>query len=179
MEAKMSEAQKQSLEEKLNRYIKEGKPRLVTYNGKSKHLSNKKLKDLRIKQLEHEGGILPLLALLPAIFGGIAAAGGVAGGAAGIAKAVNDKKAKDAELKEQKHFNQEKLKIMNKAAGEGILQEVGKSPEVIKQFSKTLIKEARKPIKKILNTLTESFEISKQGDGLYLSPKKGSGLYLY
>ena len=67
------------------------------------HDNRQQLEELKAKS----GGILPLLALLPLIFGGIAAAGGVAGGAAGIAKAVSDKKAadeaaaRDAEYKRQ------------------------------------------------------------------------------
>src|SRR6266853_4347506 len=54
-------------------------------------LSKKKLQHIRDNK---EGGFLPLLSLLPLVFGGIGAAGAVAGGAAGIAKAVNDKKIK-------------------------------------------------------------------------------------
>ena len=45
-----------------------------------------------------EGGIVPLIPILA----GIAAAGSVAGGAAGIAKAAQDKQAHDAQLKQQK-----------------------------------------------------------------------------
>ena len=45
--------------------------------------------DVKNKQIK-EGGIFPLIPILA----GIAAAGSVAGGAAGIAKAVQDKKSK-------------------------------------------------------------------------------------
>src|SRR6266853_6982791 len=65
-------------------------------------LSKKKLQHIRDNK---EGGFLPLLALLPAILGGVAAAGSIAGGAAGIAKAVNDKKLNDATLEEQRRHN--------------------------------------------------------------------------
>src|SRR4051812_46189475 len=53
-------------------------------------LSKKKIKFIKE---EKSGGFLPLLALLLAIFGGLAAAGSVAAGAASTAKSVNDKKA--------------------------------------------------------------------------------------
>src|SRR5579864_341690 len=56
-------------------------------------LSKKKLQHIRN---QNEGGILPLLSLLPLIFSGITAAGTVGGVATGIAKAVNNKKLGDA-----------------------------------------------------------------------------------
>ena len=43
----------------------------------------------QLQHLEKTGGFIPLLALLPAIFGGLSAAGGVAGG---IASAVSSAK---------------------------------------------------------------------------------------
>src|SRR6266853_1839732 len=67
------------------------------------YLSKKKLQHIRDNK---EGGFLPLLSLIPMILGGIGAAGAVAEGAAGIAKAVNDKKLNDATLEEQKRHNQ-------------------------------------------------------------------------
>ena len=48
-----------------------------------------------------------LLTLIPLIAGCVSTAGGVAGAAAGIAKAVNDKKAADEELAEQRRHNLE------------------------------------------------------------------------
>ena len=77
-------------------------PRRLEINGKNIYISKKK-----IIECEKEGGILPLLTLIPLIAGGISAAGGVAGAAAGIAKAVNDKKAADEELAEQRRHNLE------------------------------------------------------------------------
>ena len=40
----------------------------------------------RIIECEKEGGILPLLTLIPLIAGGVSAAGAVAGGTAGVMK---------------------------------------------------------------------------------------------
>src|SRR6266853_1755654 len=63
------------------------------FDSVSISLSKKKIKFITE---EKQGGFLPLLALLPAIFGGLAATGAVAGGISGIVKSVNDKKATDA-----------------------------------------------------------------------------------
>src|SRR5688572_5315810 len=46
----------------------------------------------QLKHMTKNGGFLPLLALLPLLFGGLSAAGGVAGGAAAVAKAVHEKR---------------------------------------------------------------------------------------
>ena len=56
---------------------------------KTKHGFNLNLSAAQLKYLEKSGGFLPLLALLPLIFGGLAAAGGVAGG---VATAVSSTK---------------------------------------------------------------------------------------
>ena len=53
-----------------------------------------------------EGGLLPLAALLPLIFGGIAAAGGTAGGIASAVNAANQKAKNDLELEEQRRHNE-------------------------------------------------------------------------
>ncbi|ESP01767.1 hypothetical protein LOTGIDRAFT_172414 [Lottia gigantea] len=78
-------------------------PTLITYNGKKVHITQKiidKYKHCKVRDdidleridqnLTKKVGFLPFL---PLIFAGLAAAGATAGGAAGIAKAVNDKKA--------------------------------------------------------------------------------------
>lgn len=61
------------------------------------------------------GGFLPLL---PLILGGLAAAGSIAGGAAGIAKAVDDKKAAARAQAEVERHNREVEKQL--AAGSGL-----------------------------------------------------------
>ena len=74
-------------ESKLKNIVESGKPRTLNYNGKKVYISKSIIEKLREKS--HEGGVLPLLALLPAILGGIGAAAGTAGG---IATAVNQAK---------------------------------------------------------------------------------------
>ena len=66
-----------------------------------------KFSKTQLKQITKIGGILPLLALLPMILGGISAAGALAGGAAGIGKAINDKKAASASQAEAERHNRE------------------------------------------------------------------------
>ena len=75
-----------------------------------------KLSATQIKKMSKIGGILPLLALLPLIFGGIGAAGAAAGGAAAITKAVNDGKAAVAAQKEVERHNRE----VEKQLGNGL-----------------------------------------------------------
>jgi len=66
-----------------------------------------KFSKTQLKKMTKMGGILPLLTLIPMILGGLSAAGALAGGAAGIAKAVQNKKANDAANAEAKRHNRE------------------------------------------------------------------------
>lgn len=94
------------------------------------HLSQKQL-----NYMNKTGGVLPLLALLPAIFGGLAATGGLAGGIATIAKSVNDKKANDKMLEEQQRHNTQVEKefgkglYLNPTKGDGIKKKAKKFKE--------------------------------------------------
>jgi hypothetical protein len=65
--------------------------------------------ELSAKQLKKtvSGGVLPLLALLPLIFGGLGAAGGVAGGISSAVQAANAKKAEEARQRELERHNKE------------------------------------------------------------------------
>jgi len=58
----------------------------------------------QLKNISKMGGILPLL---PLIFGGLSAAGALAGGAAGVTKAVQDKQANAAAQAETERHNRE------------------------------------------------------------------------
>ena len=71
---------------KLRNIVNEGRSKTVTIKGKKYYISKDKIRYAR-NQAEKEGSFLPLI---PLILGGVAAAGSVAGGAAGIAKAVQD-----------------------------------------------------------------------------------------
>ena len=100
---------------KLEDIVRKDMPKSIKVDGKQYYISRKTL-----NQCKKEGGILPLQTLIPFIAGGASAAGAVAGGAAGIAKAVHDKQAQDAEIAEQKRHNLE----MERAAGRGIKEHV-------------------------------------------------------
>ena len=90
-----------TLHTKLESIVRAGKPKSMKVDGKSVYISKKKIEEGR-KALEKDGGILPLI---PLILGGLSATGALAGGAAGIAKSVNDKQHQDAMLAEEKRAN--------------------------------------------------------------------------
>jgi hypothetical protein len=77
-------------EKKLREIIQSGKPKLFKINGEKKYISKKIIND--IKEKEHEGGLLPLAALIPLITGAIAAAGGTAAGIATTVQKVKEGK---------------------------------------------------------------------------------------
>ena len=85
-----------TLHQKLENIVRAGKPKTIRHEGKAYYITKEK-----IKECEKEGGILPLLTLIPLIAGGVAEAD------AGMAKAVNDKQAADEELAEQRRHNLE------------------------------------------------------------------------
>lgn len=61
-----------------------------------------KLPSSRVIQIPKTGGVLPLIP----IFAGLSALGALTGGAAGVAKAVNDARAANHQLKENKRHNE-------------------------------------------------------------------------
>ena len=75
----------------------------------------KKVKIPRVIPLPKVGGILPLIP----IFAGLSALGALSGGAAGIAKAVNDAKSAEKKLKESKRHNEtmEAIALGKKGSG--------------------------------------------------------------
>ena len=147
-----------TLHQKLENIVRAGKPKTIRHEGKTYYISKEK-----IRECEKEGGILPLLTLIPLIAGGVSAAGAVAGGTAGIVKAVNDKKAADEELAEQRRHNLE----MEKKTG-------GNLKEHIKNFVQAtqMENEAKKVVKKFLRNISDVIEVKpdKEGNGLYLNP---------
>ncbi|ESO93712.1 hypothetical protein LOTGIDRAFT_153168 [Lottia gigantea] len=174
-------------------------PTLITYNGKKVHITQKiidKYKHCKVRDdmeridenLTKKGGFLPFL---PLIFAGLAAAGATAGGAAGIAKAVNDKKAEAAANAEARRLN---LAMEREAQG-GL--GVGDILGTVKEFGQT-----KKPVKEGLSKLIDKidtgemkvkhkgdaifFKNIRSGEGIFLSKYKGNGvifdfdsLYIY
>ncbi|ESO97228.1 hypothetical protein LOTGIDRAFT_174511 [Lottia gigantea] len=99
----------------------------------------------RIDQnLTKKGGFLPFL---PLIFAGLAAAEATAGGAAGIAKAVNDKEAEAAANAEARRHN---LAMERKArGGSGVGDILG----TVKEFGQRFGEETKKTVKEGLSKL--------------------------
>ena len=171
-----------TLRAKLEDIFRKDKPKSIKVDGKQYYISRK-----RLNQCRKEGGILPLLTLIPLIAGGVGAAGAVAGGAAGIAKAVHDKNAQDAELAEERRHNRE----MEKAVGRGYYDDEGKyipNPYLgkgIKEHVKNFLEatdfkdDAKKAVKKFFKNMSDTIQITptKEGNGLILNPV-GNGLVL-
>lgn len=135
-----------------------------------------KLSATQLEHLEKTGGLLPLLALLPLIFGGIGAAGGVAGGVASAVTAANNAKAAAAAQAETERHNREVEAQLK--TGTGFVSElVGKAP-LIGSFLKPLLEKIGLGINdcnKILNGGCVC--LKKCGKGLYMRPY-GAGLFI-
>ena len=160
---KTSEKHQSEIERKLRNIINGNKPKYITINKKKYYVSRPKIDEIKLRE-EKEGGLLPLI---PLIIGAVTAAGSVAGGPAGIAKAVNDKKAADLKQEEQERHNKEMEKIAKEIkSGSGI-------HEAIRELSKMathLSDMDRRFLKNTLYNLSEFIPISKSGDGLFLNP---------
>ena len=151
-----------TLNTKLENIVRVGKPKSIKVPGKSVYISKKK-----IDECKKEGGLLPLAALIPIIAGAVSATGAVAGGTAGIVKAVHDKRAADKEYDEQKRHNLEVEKSLKSG---------GSLKEHIKKFVQAtdLENEGKKAVKKFLKNISNVIEVrpDKEGGGLYLNPYK-------
>jgi hypothetical protein len=156
-------------EEKLQNIVNSGKPKSITVQGKKYYLSKAKINEL--KEKSKEGGFLPLLALLPLIFGGIAAAGAVAGGTAAVVKTVNDTQhniaveniLKDHPQPAQGQGMKGKL-LKPYAKGNGFKDEIS-------DFIKTtkLDEDGKKILGKTLQYISNRIGIVKTGEGLFLT----------
>ena len=145
---------------------------------------NLKLSAVQLREMEKSGGFLPLLALLPLIFGGIGAASGIAGGVASAVSSAKNVKTAAAALEEQIRHNkqvEEELK-----AGSGIISDRIENVPFIKKIVPYLRKIGLgvSTCKKIMDgetACTKSGVFVKQiGSGIYLGPSEnfGGGLYL-
>ena len=125
-------------------------------------------------EIQKEGGFLPLI---PLIIGGIAALGSIAGGTAGIVKAVSDSKFNAAKLEEEQRHNKE---LEAASRGEGCSSEDGSGIFLapwkngmgigVKEFvnGSGLDAIGKKSLRNILKNLSETFKIERKGEGLYL-----------
>jgi hypothetical protein len=151
----------------------------ITQVNKAKKLHkglDLKLSAAQLEHLEKKGGLLPLLALLPLIFGGLGAVGGVAGGvASAVSAAKNAKAAAEAQAETERHNREVETQLKT---GSGVVSDfVGKTP-LIGSFLKPLLQKLGLGIKdynKIKNGGCVC--LRKFGKGLYLRPY-GGGLFI-
>ena len=181
----------QHIVEKIYSIVQKGKPKAIIIKGQKHYINKEKIKILKQKFHEEkvESGFLPLLTLLPLIFGGMSAAASTAGIIASKVidnKKVNaDKESKEREIKsleeskrkeleEQSRHNQELEKLENekiKRLGGSLNYEDTK--QIIKEFVNKLDlnDEYKKSIKNILKTLIDVIEFkSFEGEGIILKP---------
>ena len=168
------------VEEKINEIITTGKPASVTYQGKKVYIGKNKIVELRdhlddrrekigeekenpSMKVEKEGGLLPLVALLPLIFGGVTAAAAAASGVATVVKNVKEGQLADA--------------TKNKIQGSGIYLEPYQGKGLTK-YLRTITKgnkdkDCAKEIKEMLKKLGKGeleMRINKKGTGIFLAP---------
>ena len=87
---------------------------------KAKNRLSLSLSSTQLKYLEKSGGLLPLSALLPLIFGGLGAAGAVAGGiSSAVSSAKNDAAAQLAETERHNREIETQLKTDNGIISDG------------------------------------------------------------
>lgn len=127
---------------------------------------------------EYKGSFLPFLIPLLA---GLGAVGSLLGGAAGVTKAVLDKKSNDLKQEEEKRHN---IELEKAARGEGIVESNGifmNPPNSWKSYGMSLdVKDfvnnsklddiGRKSLRNILKNLSSYFKIEKQGEGIFMQP---------
>ena len=161
------------MENKLRQIIDSNKPGTITHEGKRAYISKEKIKEIKAK--EKEGGVLPLLALLPLIFGGLGAAGAVAGG---VASAVNSaKQSQLADAQRKVIENRGSGMMLNPYHGNGLYLDPYQG-RGIADFLKQLLnqsgveEEGKKAIKNILKNLSDGVNIRAEGNGLFLSPNR-------
>ena len=130
----------------------------------------------QLQHLEKTGGFIPLLALLPAIFGGLGAAGGLAGGiASAVSSAKNAQALASAQAETERHNRAVETQLKD---GSGVVSEfVGKVP-VIGSFLKPLLEKIGLGISDSNTVMNGGCVCLRHlGKGLYLRPY-GGGLYI-
>ena len=191
-----------NLAKNLNEIIKSGIPKSVTIDGKRIYISKKiikKIKEGSGTEGQTSGGLLPLAALLPIIFGALGAAGGVAGGVANVVQSAKTSQKADAEKKlaeerlknlqnsSKKGENEKSKKDNEEEGGSGIFlnpyegrgQSITLTSEQgsgLSDFLKNILKNSNieKPekteLKNIFKNLKHGIKIERTGSGIFLNP---------
>jgi hypothetical protein len=140
----------------------------------------------QIDHLEKSGGFIPLLALLPALLGGLSAAGGLAGGIGSIVTSVKNSQAQAAAQAENVRHNREVENQLK--GGSGVVSDfIGKTPVVGKYLKPLLqriglgIEDCKKVMKGECICMPgihgKPGARVTHGHGLFLKPY-GAGLYI-
>ena len=136
------------------------------------------LSSTQLKYLEKSGGLLTLLALLPLIFGGLGAAGAVAGGISSAVSSAKNVSNAAAQLAETERHNREiETQVKN---GNGIISDGAAKIPVLGPYLVLILKRLRPGLSDI-NTLKQvgcvdcnGMCLKFHGDGLFI----GKGLNL-
>lgn len=127
----------------------------------------------KIVQKEYNGGVIPLLALIPILASALGAAGGVASGVASAVSASNNAKAAASAQAELERHNREVEAQLK--SGSGIISDyIGKAP-IIGNFLKPIFQKLGLGISDY-NVIVKGGCV-RCGKGLYMKPY-GSGLYI-
>ena len=182
-----AKSNEQNLEKSLHEIIKSEIPKSVNIDGKKIYISKKIIKKVKENEINEDikkGGLLPLAALLPIIFGALGAAGGVAGGVANVVQSAKTSQKDDA----QKKLAEEQLNILKKenevkkekkieSEGSGIFLNPYEG-RGLSDFLRNILKNSniKKPekteLKNTFKNLKHGVEIKKSGSGLFLNPAK-------
>ena len=169
----------EKLETRLRNIIDNNTPKSITHNGKKVYISKDKIQEIKnLEKEKKEGGILPLAALLPLIFGGLTAAGATAGGVATVVQKAKESQKNDAEKKLAQAITDKVLQTKGLAAekiqtgsGSGIFLDKYQGQGITKYLKNICKDNDDENIKQVLKKLGKGdIEISTTGDGIYLNP---------
>src|SRR5271157_2426756 len=150
----------------------------ITKIKKSKTGIDLELSASQLLHLEKSGGFLPLLALLPMIFGGLSAAGAAAGGIAASVNAAKNAQAAVAAQAETERHNREVEAHLK--AGSGIVPSVIRNMPIIGSFLAPILERFGLGIKDQNRLMKgECVCLRKVGKGLYLKPYGGVFFYAH
>ena len=150
----------------------------------AKNNLNLKFSAAQLKFLKKSGGFLPLLALLPLIFGGLGAVGGISGGIASAVSSANSAKATAAAQAELERHNREvESQLRSTSTGTGFISDrienipiLGKLAPILRKLGIGL-SECEKLKNGNRIHMGQRIYLSTSGNGLYLG-KKGKGVFL-
>ena len=151
---------------------------------KAKTEFNLKFSSSQLKFLKKSGGFLPLLALLPLIFGGLGAVGGISGGIASAVSSANNAKATAAAQAELERHNREvESQLRSTNTGSGFISDKIENIPILGKLAPILRKLGLgfSECEKLKNGkgihMGQGIYMSTSGNGLYLG-KKGKGIFL-